>query len=221
MLCKPFVLGACLLMLAGCSTPMTLTQSETSMRSQLDHESDSQESAQLAAERVRETRRQSVIAKIQPLEQEMKLIGQRMLGRQQKISDMEIQKNQLVTELNNHDRNVKAFMLKYKTEVGCLGAFGVSLAEGNQYSQDAKNLAMAVTVACGMGVLADGGFGQRVVQVVDQLNQADRYAKDLRSQMQAAIAQLDAENQQLAAETATVNQLAANIQAYQTQLETI
>lgn len=223
MLRKTLAFGVCFLVLAGCSTPVPPTQFEatTQTREQSDNESVKQERTQLAAERARETRRQSITAKIQPLEQEIKLLAERMLGRQQKLSNIELQKNQLKTELETHNRNVNAFMMKYKTEVACIGAFGASLSEDNQYSKDAKDLATVVTVACGVGALADGEFGKRVIQVVDQLNQADSYAKDLRSQIQTATAQFDAESQQLEAEKAEVSKLTSDIQAYQAQLDAI
>lgn len=223
MLRKSLTLGVCFLMLTGCATSTPPTQSEVANPTSVerDNQTVQQERTQLAEERARETRRQSIMAKIQPLEQEMKLLAERMLGRQQKLSNMELQKNQLKTELETHNRNVNAFMMKYKAEVACIGAFGVSLSEGNQYSKDAKDLATAVTVACGVGVLADGAFGKRVIQVVDQLNQADLYAKDLRSQIQSATAQLEAESQQLEAEKSEVSKLTSDIQAYQTQLDAI
>ncbi|MDX2229916.1 MAG: hypothetical protein NW220_09775 [Leptolyngbyaceae cyanobacterium bins.349] len=223
MLRKTLALGVCFLVLAGCSTPVPPTQSEAPIqtREDSDNESAQQESTELAAERAKEAKRQSITAKIKPLEQEMELIAERMLGRQQKLSNIELQKNQLKTELETHNRNVNAFMMKYKAEVACIGAFGVSLSENNQYSKNAKDLATAMTVACGVGVLADGEFGKRVVQVVDQLNQADNFAKDLRSQIQTATAQLETESQQLEAEKAEVSKLTSDIQTYQTQLDAI
>jgi hypothetical protein len=95
------------------------------------------------------------------------------------------------------------------------------LSEDNQYSKDAKDLATAVAVACGVGAMADGEFGKRVVKVVDQLNQADSYAKDLRSQIQTTTSQFEAESQQLEVEKAEVSKLTSSIQAYQTQLDAI
>jgi len=223
MLRETLALGVCLLILAGCSTSTPPTQSEatTQLREPSDHEAVKQERTQLAEERAKETRRRSITAKMKPLEQEMGLLTEQMLGRQQKLSKIDLQKNQLKTELETHNRNVNAFMMKYKMEVACINAFGVSLSEGNQYSKDAKDIATAVTVACGVGVVADGEFGKRVFQVVDQLNQADSYAKDLRSQIQTATAQFEAESQQLEAEKAEVGKLTSNIQAYQTQLDAI
>ncbi|MBM0744151.1 hypothetical protein JOY44_21465 [Phormidium sp. CLA17] len=217
MLQKTLALGVCFLVLAGCSTTVPPTQSGAAIqtREESDNESAKQERTQLAAERVRETRQQSITAKIKPLEQEMELLAERMLGRQQKLSNIELQKNQLKTELETYNRNVNAFMAKYQVEVVCREAVGASLSKDNQYSEDAKNLATAVTMACGVGVLADGEFGKRVIQVVDQLNQADRYAKDLRSQIQTAATQLEAESQQLEAEKAEVSKLTSDIQTYQ------
>ena len=134
MLRKTLALGVCFLVLAGCSTPVSPTQSEAAIqtREESDNESAKQERTQLAAERARETKQQSITAKIKPLEQEMELLAERMLGRQQKLSNIELQKNQLKTELETHNRKVNAFMAKYQVEVACREAVGASLSKDNQ-----------------------------------------------------------------------------------------
>jgi chemotaxis protein histidine kinase CheA len=140
MLRKTLALGVCLFILAGCSTSPPPTQSQAITQTQQPSDNKSaknksvqQERPQLAEDGEKETRRQSIAAKITPLEQEMKLLGEKMLGRQQKLSKIELQNSQLTTDLETHNRNVNAFMMKYKTEVACIGAFGASFSRSQTH----------------------------------------------------------------------------------------
>lgn len=223
MLQKTLILGVCFLMLVGCSTsvPQTRTEPEVVERVTQDSSSVQQEPSQLAEERARDTRRQSILAKIRPLEQEMELLSEKMLGRQQKISKIELQSNQLKTDLKAFQGNVKAFMMKHQAEIACIGAAGVSFSKDNQYSKEVKDTADFVTLACGVGALSNGEFVKKIFHVVDQLNQADSYAKDLQSQINAVEAQIGTEAEQLEAERAEASKLKSAIESHQTQLDAI
>jgi peptidoglycan hydrolase CwlO-like protein len=223
MLQKTLALGVCSLMIVGCSTSVPQTQTEPKVVEQVTQDSNfvQREQTQATEERARETKRQNILTKIKLLEQDIELLSERMQGRQQKLSKIELQSDQLKTDLKTFQGNVKAFMMKHQAEVACIEAAGVSFLEDNQYSKEVKNTADFVTLACGVGALSNGEFIKKIFHVVDQLNQADSYAKNLQSQINAVEAKMGTETEQLEAENAEFSQLKSAIQEYQAQLEAV
>jgi septal ring factor EnvC (AmiA/AmiB activator) len=87
-------------------------------------------------------------------QQDYDLLNTKMRGQQERINELTTQADRLDTELSEYNNKVKAYMLENKTEVACMGAFGMSLDKTNEYSKDAKDVAALVTLGCGMGVLS-------------------------------------------------------------------
>ncbi|HIK16324.1 MAG TPA: hypothetical protein IGS53_13725 [Leptolyngbyaceae cyanobacterium M33_DOE_097] len=181
----------------------------------------SRQDAIARAEETREVQRRSLIAKMKPLTQQMDLLSQRMVGRQQKISNLELQDNQLKSELETHNRNVRAFMMKHQAAVACMGATGVTLDENNQYSEDVKNVATAMTALCGFGVISNGEFRKQVIFVADQLNQAHNYSMNLTAQIKTNQTTLATEIKNLEQEQLEVSRLGTDLQNYETELADI
>jgi len=206
----------------------SLSQRQTETTSTLNNSNHGQQSSTLPrqdaiarAEETREVKRRSLITKMKPLTHQMDLLSQRMVGRQQKISNLELQDNQLKSELETHNRNVRAFIMKHQAAVACMRATGVTLAENNQYSEDVKNVATAMTALCGFGVISNGEFRQQVVFVADQLNQAHNYSMNLTAQIKTTQTKLETENKNLEQEQLEVSRLRTDLQNYETELADI
>lgn len=200
----------------GCTTP-TPTNPSTQVTEETRTQQQQQEELRLIRERERENQRQIVISNIKQLEQQANLLSQRMVGRQENISNLELQRNQLAADIRNYKSRVEAFMLRHENAIACMGAVGVSLDENNQYSQDVKDFASVVGVICGVAVIGNEEFRNEVFSVVDQLTQADNHTKNLQNNLRTVQSQLDTENQQLVQEQSQANQLAADIQRLQSQ----
>lgn len=223
------VIGLCLVAIVGCgeeaAAPVDTTTSTPApdpvaiQKARQEQERLKQEQIRLAAEaQERENKRQGIQLNINQLEQQSNLLSQKMIGRQNNISTLEGQQNQLTAELREYDGNVKSFMMDHKTAVGCMGAVGASLDDDNQYSKEAKQIAVMAGVACGLGVLFDEDFRKEVFSVADQLAQASANKKNLSSQINEVQSQLATENQSLTNEKSEYDKLVAEIQSYQSQL---
>ncbi|NDJ18770.1 hypothetical protein [Myxacorys almedinensis] len=223
MLKKAVVIGVCFVAIAGCTQAVSPRATQSTPERSTENrqqESDSTEQRQTRlAEDERETRKQAALSSIKQLEQQKDLLSQRMLGRQQKLSNLELRANQLETELSTYNRRVQAFILAHKNSVGCMGALGVSLDETNHYSKDVKDLAGAATLVCGAAVIANDGFRNEVIRVADQLSQASNHVKNLTSQLQGVRSQINTENASLEQEQTEASNLASGIQNYHSQLE--
>jgi peptidoglycan hydrolase CwlO-like protein len=210
MLKKIFLVGVCLIAITGCS-------SEGSPQSlPLPAPANAPEPRPPVAEP--DARRQVALSNIKQLEQQISLISQKMLGQQEKISNLELQSNQLETDLRTYNGKIQAFMKAHQQAVVCMSAVGAALDETNRYSQDAKDLAGGVTLVCGVVVLADAKFREEVFWVIDQLNQADSYADNLANQLEAVRSQIITENQVLETDKTEVSRITTDIQNYQSQL---
>ena len=129
MLRKTLILGVCFVTLIGCSTPTP---------SNSDNIQATQEQAASSAETIQENKIQIAISNIKQLEQQSNLLSQKMIGRQQKISNLELKKNDLEADIRAYNQKVQSFILQNKDAVACMGAANASLDESNQYSQDVK-----------------------------------------------------------------------------------
>lgn len=216
MLKKVFVIGVCCVALIGCTNKIPQESKQT--EPEVSTQETQQESGSLEQER--ENRRQIVLSNIKQIEQQMDLLSQSMLGRQQKISNLELQKNQLEADIRTYNGKVESFIMEHKRAATCMGAVGASLDENNQYSQDVKDIASVVTVTCGIVVVSNEEFRKEVFFVIDQLTQADTYAKNLNDSIQAIQSQIDTENESLEKEKLEISNLTSDIQKYQSQLET-
>lgn len=224
MLQKVFVIGVCFVALIGCTEkiPQESKQSKLEVPTQATQqksESIEQERIRLAEEKVRTTRRQIVVSSIKQLEQQMDLLSQIMLGRQQKISNLELQANQLETDLRTYNGKVESFIMAHKTSIACMGAVDASLDESNQYSKAVKDVAGVATIACGIALLSNDEFRKEVFFVIDQLTQADSYAKNLKDNFKVIQSQIYTENESLEKEKSETSKLTSDIQKYQSQLE--
>lgn len=208
MLRKTLILGVCFVTLIGCSTQTP--QSE--LRTQEQRESKAE---------IRQNQRQIVISNIKQLEQQSAVISQKMIGRQQKISNLELQKNDLEADIRAYNQKVQSFIQQNKDAVACMGAANASLDESNQYSQDVKNVAGAVTFICGAAVLSNEEFRNKVIFVADQLVQADSNINNFKSRFQAFQSQIDSENELLAQEQSEARKLATSIQKQQYKLKSL
>lgn len=209
MLRKTLILGVCFLNLIGCST-QTPADSENIQAPQPQPESSVE---------IRENQRQIAISNIKQLEQQANLLSQKMIGRQQIISNLELKKNDLEANIQAYNQKVQSFILQNKDTVACMGAANASLDESNQYSQDVKNVAGAVTFICGAAVLSNEEFRNKVIFVADQLVQADSNINNFKSRFQAVQSQIDSENQLLGKEQSQASELATSIQKQQSHLE--
>ena len=210
MLRKTLILGVCFVTLIGCSTPTP---------SNSDNIQATQEQAASSAETIQENKIQIAISNIKQLEQQSNLLSQKMIGRQQKISNLELKKNDLEADIRAYNQKVQSFILQNKDAVACMGAANASLDESNQYSQDVKNVASAVTFVCAAAVLSNEEFRNKVIHVADQLVQADNHMNNLKNNFQSLQSKIDSENQLLGQEQSEARELATSIQKYQSQLE--
>jgi chromosome segregation ATPase len=217
MLQKAFVIGACFVALIGCTGQIPQKSQQPQPEALMTEVP--QESTGSAESKEVETRRKIALSSIKQLEQQTDLLSQKMLGRQQKISDLELKKNQLEADIRAYNSKVQSFLVEHKNAAGCMGAVGASLDESNQYSKDVKDIASLVTVVCGIGVLSNEEFRNEVFFVVDQLTQADSHVKNLNNDFKAIQSQIYTENESLAQEKSEVSRLTADIQKQQSQLE--
>jgi predicted nucleic acid-binding Zn-ribbon protein len=217
MLKKAFVIGACFVALIGCTGQIPQKSQQTQPEALMTEVP--QESTGSAESKEVETRRKIALSSIKQLEQQTDLLSQKMLGRQQKISDLELKKNQLEADIRAYNSKVQSFLVEHKNAASCMGAVGASLDESNQYSKDVKDIASLVTVVCGIGVLSNEEFRNEVFFVVDQLTQADSHVKNLNNDFKAIQSQIYTENESLAQEKSEVSRLTADIQKQQSQLE--
>ncbi len=162
-----------------------------------------------------EVTRQANLSKIKQLEQQKELISQRLLGRQQKISSLELKKTQLETELGDQDRRVKSFVENHKLEVACRDQARISFDQNNRYSEDVKNQAALATSLCVGVYFSSEEFRNKVNFVIDELNKADISAKNFKDQIDSIQAQIAAENEVLAQEKTEFDRLASAIQQSQ------
>ncbi|MGF1675535.1 MAG: hypothetical protein ACFCUV_17900 [Rivularia sp. (in: cyanobacteria)] len=165
-----------------------------------------------------ENQRQIIRSKIKQIEQQSELLSQTMIGRQQKISNLRLRENELENSIQTYNQKIESFIFQNKDAVACMGAANVSLNENNQYSEDVKNVASAVTFVCGAGILLNEQFRNRVIFVADQLVLADNNVKNLTNNFQTVRSQIESEQQLLAQEQSQATELAANIRDYQSQL---
>jgi hypothetical protein len=208
---RAFVVGICCATIIGCSATAPQKTSESEV---------SQGTAQ-REERAHEARNQVIASSIKQLEQQNALLSQSILGRQQKISALELQKNQLEIDLRAFNGKVEAFIMDNIGAITCMQAVGATLDESNQYSKDTKDIAATATVVCGIAVLANSDFRGEVFSVVDQLAQADSHAKNLSSQINAIQSELATESAALEQDRAETGRIASEIQTYQSQLEVL
>lgn len=206
MLRKTLILGVCFVTLIGCSAQTRQSESPT------------QEQPESKAE-IRENQRQIAISNIKQLEQQSNLLSQRMIGRQQKISNLELQKTKIEADLRAYNQKIEAFKLQHKNVIGCRNAARAGQDKSDRYSQNEKNVANTVTFFCGAGFLADEEFRKKVLFVNDQLSQADSNINNFKSNFQAIQSQIDSENELLAQQQSEANELAASIQQQQSQLQ--
>lgn len=214
MLRNTLILGVCFVTLIGCST-QTPADSENiqAPQSELPRQPKSN------AETISENQRQIAISNIKQLEQQSSLLSKKMIGRQQIISNLELQKNDLEANIQAYNQKVQSFILQNKDTVACMGAANASLDESNQYSQDVKNVAGAVTFICGAAVLSNEEFRNKVIFVASQLAQADNHTNNLKNNFQSLQSQIDTENQLLGKEQLEASELATSIQKQQSHLE--
>ncbi|MFM2433128.1 MAG: hypothetical protein RLZZ511_4342 [Cyanobacteriota bacterium] len=168
-------------------------------------------------------RRQKVMASLQQVQQQSELLTKQMSGRQETINQLSAEANDLERDLAAFKGKVQAYILEHKMEVACMGALGMSLDEGNQFSKDAKDAkdaAALVTLGCGMAVLSNGEFAGSVAKVFDQLVQAGSKGNEMMQRLQGVQASLAAEQGKLEQEQAKADALVTEIKEYQSQLDT-
>jgi hypothetical protein len=192
MLRKTLILGICFVTLIGCSTP---TPSNP------------------------DTQTQIIISNIKQLEQQSAVLSQKMIGRQQNISNLELQKSKIEADLRAYNQKIEAFKVQHKDVIGCRNAVRAGQDKSERYSENEKNVANAVTFFCGAGFLADEEFRNKVLFVNEQLSQADSNINNFKSNFQAIQSQIDSENELLAQEQSQARELATSIQEQQSQLE--
>ena len=148
---------------------------------------------------------------LQQRQQEYKLLTEKMSGQQERINELTGQADRLETELGDYNNKVKTYMLENKTEVACMGAFGMSLDKTNEYSKDAKDVAALVTLGCGMGVLSNGEFAGNVGKVFNALGKAGSHSNDLKTRLTDTRSSLTAETTALTEAQTQAQALAAEI----------
>ena len=148
---------------------------------------------------------------LQQRQQEYKLLTEKMSGQQERINELTGQADRLETELGDYNNKVKTYMLENKTEVACMGAFGMSLDKTNEYSKDAKDVAALVTLGCGMGVLSNGEFAGNVGKVFNALGKAGSHSNDLKTRITDTRSRLTAETTALTEAQTQAQTLAAEM----------
>lgn len=160
----------------------------------------------------------SIRLAIEDRQQQKQLVSQRLVGLEEKISSLEVQRDRLLEDLKTYNNSVEAYMMDHKLAIICMAALNVSLAEDNEYSEEVKNLAEGATIVCAAGVLLDSDFRKEIMIVFDKLIQADKHAKDLRSQIASIQSKIDKEKTAAAGEQSEFDRLRSEIQGLQTQL---
>lgn len=155
---------------------------------------------------------QRTAAILQQRQQEYSLLTEKMSGQQQRIKELTGQADRLDAELSEFNNKVKAYMLENKTEVACMGAFGMSLDKTNEYSKDAKDVAALVTLGCGVGVLSNGEFAGNVGKVFNQLVKAGTHSNDLKMRLTDT-------RSRLTAETTALNESQTQAQTLATEIK--
>ena len=146
---------------------------------------------------------------------------QQLANRDQVASALEVQVNELEGTLRAHNDEVEAYIWNHKTASLCLAAGGIALSSDNEYSDDIKGLGTIGAVLCTLAFASDANFRREVINVGDQLMQADARAKNLRSQMREAESRLYRERSQAVAVRTRYDSVASSIQNLQLQLDSL
>ncbi|MBF2016068.1 MAG: hypothetical protein IGS23_12860 [Rivularia sp. T60_A2020_040] len=219
MLQTKLICAVSLITLIGCTTQTPSSYSnDSAITPAAQSEPSRLEQIEVNRATQQENQRQIISSKIKQIEQQSELLSQTMIGRQQKISQLRLRENELESSIQTYNQKIQSFIFQNKDAVACMGAANVSLNENNQYSEDVKNVASAVTLVCAGGILLDEQFRNRVIFVADQLVLADNNTKNLTNNFQTVRLQIESEQQLLAQEQSQANELAANIRDYQSQL---
>lgn len=230
MLKKIVGLGICAILLVGCvevhpkSEAPAVQETASAVKASLPASNSvpsQSEPEQVASSQSKvDTRRQQVMASLQQVQQQSELLAKQMSGRQETINQLSAEANDLERDLAAFKARVQAYILEHKMEVACMGALGMSLDEGNQFSKDAKDAAALVTLGCGMAALSNGEFAGSVAKVFDQLVQAGSRGNEMMQRSQAVQASLAAERGKLAEAQEQADGLAQEMRGYQSQLDT-
>lgn len=163
-------------------------------------------------------RQQAALVNLEQLQQQSRLLSQQMSGRQQTINQLSAEANQLDQDLAQLKDRVKAYIQQNKAAAGCVEMVKTSVDTQSQFSQDVKALASFLSLTCGAIALSNSEFAGKVVQVNDQLSQAENRWNELTQRLQQVRSRLSEETATLEQEQKRSQEISTEIQSLQGQL---
>ena len=177
------------------TTVPTVNEAEAEQRRAEEEQRRAEEDQRRAEEDQRRARRDSIHSELSRLDQKYNDLSSRIVAKEENISLLRTRLLAAEGDVKTFEGQVQSYISDNIVAAGCLEAADVSLDEGNQYEQDVQDGATVVVVTCTV-MLLDKQFRDQVINVADQLNQADIRTDNLNRQVIGIRTEID---EQLAA----------------------
>jgi hypothetical protein len=170
-------------------------------------------------ERRKEAERQALLSQISDVEIERRLLSENVAGRKSKILSAEQRLESLRSELTSYEGKVEAYMMDHKLAVAAiaagLGGAAVALDPNNEFCKEAKELGALFAVLAAAYAIANH---EEIIQVADQLMQADARVKNFKRQIQETQMSLDSERGPLQQEEKKLQSLTMRVAEMRSRL---
>lgn len=170
----------------------------------------------------KEARRQFLLTEMRQLEHNYALVAQDMASKQQHVGFLQNKLQQQRSELSDYRRQVEAYISNHKLAVAALaaGAGGAAVAydPNNEFSDEARGTAALVGLVAGFYALSNH---EEVLQVADQLMQADRYVTQLEAAIVATQAEISVASEPINQIQSSLGSMQTTYNAYKTELESL
>ena len=194
-------------------------QAEEAIR-QAETEQRRAETARREAEEARlSAKRETILADLSRLDQRHSTLSSKVSEKEDFVSDLRNQLTATESEINTFKGQVQSYISDNIAAASCIGAADVALSEGNQYEQDVQEMAQVTTVICGAGFLFYKPFRDQVINVADQLNQADIRTNNLKQQASNLQSEISERLAALELDENALQEVDRKIQARQYELE--
>lgn len=122
------------------------------------------------------------MSELREVENDQTILTEALAGRRSLISQIEERLQKQKSELNIYENSVEAYMMNHKMAVAALasaaGGGAVALDSENEFSDEVQAIGAGFTVFGALYILSNS---EEVIELLDQLIQADAHVKNLRS----------------------------------------
>lgn len=157
-----------------------------------------------------DTEKRRLQTRIAGLEQQQADLAQRLADRRRAVRESERRLDEVRGQLTEHNTGVHAFIHQHRAASTCVRAANITLGEDSEYSAQLAGVARFGTIVCAIAVL-NPRFSQEVTEVADHLAQADRRARELKSQASEIERTLDDDRTRIREDEAALDSMASEI----------